>query len=80
MVCRRFATKGDDKFRGLGWHTAGSGAPVLDGILAWIDCDIESVSDAGDHFCVMGRVRDLGVSHDGGPLLFFRGGYGRFAV
>ena len=79
-VCRRFASKGDDKFAGLGWSPAGSGAPVLDGALAWIDCDIDQVLDAGDHFCVLGRVRDLEVAHDGAPLLFFRGGYGRFAV
>ena len=80
LVCRRFAAKGDDKFAGLGWKPARSGAPLLDGVLAWIDCSIESVTDAGDHFCVLGRVVDLDVSHDGGPLLFFRGGYGRFAV
>ena len=79
-VCRRFASKGDDKFAGLGWKPAASGAPVLDGVLAWIDCDIDEVLDAGDHFCVLGRVRDLEVAHDGAPLLFFRGGYGRFAV
>ncbi len=79
-VCRRFAAKGDDKFAGLGWSPAGSGAPLLDGVLAWIDCDIDSVTEAGDHFCVLGQVRDLAVSHDGAPLLFFRGGYGRFAV
>jgi flavin reductase (DIM6/NTAB) family NADH-FMN oxidoreductase RutF len=79
-VCRRFAGKGDDKFRGLGWRPASSGAPVLDGILAWIDCDIAGVTDAGDHYFVLGRVRDLAVAHDGAPLLFFRGGYGRFAV
>jgi len=79
-VCRRFASKGDDKFRGLGWHSAGSGAPILEGILAWIDCNIEAVTEAGDHYFVLGRVRDLAVVHDGAPLLFFRGGYGRFAV
>jgi 3-hydroxy-9,10-secoandrosta-1,3,5(10)-triene-9,17-dione monooxygenase reductase component len=80
-VCRRFAMKGDDKFAGLGWKPAGAtGSPLLDGVVAWIDCDIESVTDAGDHFCVMGLVRELEVAHDGPPLLFFRGGYGRFAV
>jgi flavin reductase (DIM6/NTAB) family NADH-FMN oxidoreductase RutF len=79
-VCRRFASKDDDKFLGMGWKPAGSGAPLLDGVLAWIDCDIESVTEAGDHVCVLGRVRDLDVAHDGAPLLFFRGGYGRFAV
>jgi flavin reductase (DIM6/NTAB) family NADH-FMN oxidoreductase RutF len=79
-VCRRFASKDDDKFAGLGWRPAASGAPLLEGVLAWIDCDIETVSDAGDHFSVTGRVRDLAVGQDEGPLLFFRGGYGRFAV
>lgn len=79
-VCRRFASKGDDKFAGLGWKPAGSGAPLLAGVLAWIDCDIESVAEAGDHFCVTGSVRELDVGHDGAPLVFFRGGYGRFAV
>ncbi len=79
-VCRRFASKDDDKFAGLGWAPAGSGSPLIDGVLAWIDCDIETVVDAGDHHCVMGHVRDLGVGHDGAPLIFFRGGYGRFSV
>ena len=71
--------KGDDKFAGLGWKPAGSGAPLLEGVLAWIDCDIESVTEAGDHFFVLGAVRDLGVAEEGSPLLFFRGGYGHFA-
>jgi flavin reductase (DIM6/NTAB) family NADH-FMN oxidoreductase RutF len=79
-VSRRFASKEEDKFAGLGWSPAGSGSPLLEGVLAWIDCDIESVTDAGDHVCVMGRVRELEVAHDGAPLLFFRGGYGRFTV
>ncbi len=79
-VSRRFASKEEDKFAGLGWSPAGSGSPLLEGVLAWIDCDIESVTEAGDHVCVMGRVRELEVAHDGAPLLFFRGGYGRFTV
>lgn len=80
-LCRRFASKDDDKFAGLGWSSApGTGSPLLHGVIAWVDCDIESVTETGDHFCVLGRVRDLAVAHDGGPLVFFRGGYGRFAV
>ena len=79
-VSRRFASKEEDKFAGLGWKAAASGAPLIEGVLAWIDCDIDSLVDAGDHICVMGRVRDLEVGHDGAPLIFFRGGYGRFAV
>lgn len=81
-VCRRFASKDDDKFAGLGWEPAPSGSPRIGGALAWIDCAIESVIAAGDHYYVLGRVLDLGSadSADGGPLVFYRGGYGRFAV
>lgn len=79
-VCRRFASKEPDKFAGLGWSPAGSGSPLLDGVIAWIDCDLDQVVPAGDHVLVLGAVRNLDVADDGPPLLFFRGGYGRFAV
>jgi 3-hydroxy-9,10-secoandrosta-1,3,5(10)-triene-9,17-dione monooxygenase reductase component len=79
-VCRRFASKEPDKFAGLGWTKTATGSPLLDGVIAWIDCDIDQVIAAGDHVLVVGAVRDLEVGHDGPPLLFFRGGYGKFAV
>ena len=79
-VCRQFSSKVDDKFAGLGWTPASSGSPRLADVLAWIDCDVEAVHDAGDHEICVGRVRELGVERENGPLLFYRGGYGRFAV
>ncbi|MDQ2874891.1 MAG: flavin reductase family protein [Actinomycetota bacterium] len=78
-VCRAFASKAADKFAGLGWRTAGSGAPILDDAVAWVDCDLETVHEAGDHLIVIGRVRDLDVVRPTLPLLFFQGGYGRFS-
>lgn len=77
-ICRTFATKAPDKFAGLGWRAAGSGSPILDRAVAWIDCDLDAVHEAGDHYIVVGRVRDLDIGHPSLPLLFFRGGYGRF--
>jgi flavin reductase (DIM6/NTAB) family NADH-FMN oxidoreductase RutF len=56
-ICRTFATKCGDKFAELSWTPGGTGSPVLDGVVAWIDCDIQSVQEAGDHFLVIGRVR-----------------------
>ncbi|MEO5678570.1 MAG: flavin reductase family protein [Acidimicrobiales bacterium] len=79
-LARRFAIKGADKFAGVGWRPGPSGAPVLDGCLAHVDCSLEAVHDGGDHDIVIGRVLDLAVTADGGPLLFFRGGYGRFVI
>ena len=77
-VSRVFATRGADKFRGIGWHPSVSGAPILAGVLAWIDCTIDVEHDAGDHVLVVGRVRELDVAAEGRPLVFYRGGYGRF--
>ena len=77
-VCRAFAVKGGDKFSDLRWRAAGSGSPIIEDAIAWIDCEIEQVHEAGDHYIVVGRVRELDVVNPSLPLLFFQGGYGRF--
>jgi 3-hydroxy-9,10-secoandrosta-1,3,5(10)-triene-9,17-dione monooxygenase reductase component len=51
---------------------------VLAGIVAWVDCVVEKVVELGDHFLVVGGVRDLRVESPKTPLLFFRGGYGDY--
>ena len=47
-------------------------------MLAWVDCEIDAEHAAGDHIIVVGRVQEVGVERDGKPLVFFRGGYGRY--
>ena len=54
-VCRTFAARGGNKYGQAAWQPGGTGAPVLDGVVAWIDCDIEQVLDAGDHYIVLGE-------------------------
>jgi flavin reductase (DIM6/NTAB) family NADH-FMN oxidoreductase RutF len=77
-VSRVFASKGTDKFAGIGYHRAtNTGAPVIDGVLAWLGCDIQDVHEAGDHWIVLGLVHEMEIAHEGTPLVFFRGGYGR---
>jgi flavin reductase (DIM6/NTAB) family NADH-FMN oxidoreductase RutF len=77
-VCLQLAAKGSDKFEGLEWTTSPSGSPVLDGALAWIECSLEAEYVAGDHVIVVARVHHLDKHHEGEPLLFYKGGYGRF--
>ena len=77
-LSRTFAAPGLDRFMGVGWRPAPSGAPILAGVLAWIDCTVEAEYEAGDHLIVVGRVRELALAHEGRPLVFYRGGYGRF--
>jgi 3-hydroxy-9,10-secoandrosta-1,3,5(10)-triene-9,17-dione monooxygenase reductase component len=78
-ISRLFATKGADRFTEIEWRSAThSGAPILENVLAWIDCVIDTEHVAGDHLIVVGRVQEIGVERDGRPLVFYRGGYGRY--
>jgi 3-hydroxy-9,10-secoandrosta-1,3,5(10)-triene-9,17-dione monooxygenase reductase component len=74
-VSQAMATKGNDKYDGIAWRQAATGAPLLDGVIGFVDCTVHSVHEAGDHYVVLGRVRELGFGEDGKPLLYFRGGY-----
>ncbi|WP_030326361.1 flavin reductase family protein [Streptomyces sp. NRRL B-3229] len=76
-LSRKMAT-GGDRFEGVGWTASPLGNPVLDGIVAWVDCTVENTVEIGDHFLVVGRVRDLRIESMRTPLLFFRGGYGDY--
>ncbi|WP_242126767.1 flavin reductase family protein [Sphingobium sp. Sx8-8] len=78
-LCKQFATSGADKFSGVSHRVSTNGSPILDGVVAWIDCQLDAVHEAGDHFIVLGRVVALEVETPGKPLLFFQGGYGEFA-
>jgi 3-hydroxy-9,10-secoandrosta-1,3,5(10)-triene-9,17-dione monooxygenase reductase component len=75
--CMAFASKVEDRFEGISWHPSGSGSPILDGALAWIDCSLHQVVNAGDHFFVMGRVLDLDAPGETGPLVVYRSAYSR---
>jgi flavin reductase (DIM6/NTAB) family NADH-FMN oxidoreductase RutF len=72
-----FARSGSDKFAGVRWRPSRHGSPVLDGVVAWIDCTLWAEYDGGDHTIVAARVLDLGADPGRAPLLFHRGGYGR---
>jgi 3-hydroxy-9,10-secoandrosta-1,3,5(10)-triene-9,17-dione monooxygenase reductase component len=70
-VCRTFAVSGGNKFERVSWRPASeNGPPAIEGSLAWIDCEVALVHEAGDHELIVGRVLDLEVS-EGSPLIFF---------
>jgi 3-hydroxy-9,10-secoandrosta-1,3,5(10)-triene-9,17-dione monooxygenase reductase component len=77
-LCRTFAAKDVDRFAAVTHHRGSTGAPILADALAYIDCETEAEHDAGDHVIVVGRVIELGYATEGKPLLFYRGGYGRY--
>ncbi|GAA3372753.1 flavin reductase family protein [Streptomyces sannanensis] len=57
-----------------------SGAPLVGGALAVVECRTEQRVVAGDHTLVIARVLSVGLpSAEGGPLTYFRGRYRRLA-
>lgn len=78
-VCRSMSRKGGDKFADVAWTPTELGSPRVHDSVAWIDCSISAIHDAGDHYIVVGEVHDLDIGEAGAPLVFFQGGYGRFA-
>jgi flavin reductase (DIM6/NTAB) family NADH-FMN oxidoreductase RutF len=81
-LARHFAVSAGRKFEGIPWAPSTTGCPVLQHVLAFVDCRIEAVYTGGDHLVVIGRVLDLGTGAAAGlgPLLFYRGSYGHFAA
>jgi len=76
-VSGQFASRGSDKWAGIGWQPCRSGNPVIDDTLMWVDCNVWAEYDAGDHWIVVGEVTELCPRdwHSGDPLLFFNGQY-----
>ncbi|WP_437064979.1 flavin reductase family protein [Streptomyces sp. enrichment culture] len=81
QIAGRFAMKGRVSDRLLFAdlpHRRGeaSGAPLVGGALATLECRTEQRVTAGDHTLVIGRVLTADVPGvDGGPLAYFRGRY-----
>ena len=77
-LCRQVSGKGD-KFAGLDYTVSSNRLPVLANAIATIECRLHSVTDAGDHWFVLGEVLHLEALRLHDPMLFHRGRYGGFA-
>ncbi len=76
-LSRRFASGSrDDRFDGVGVRTEVTGAPILEDAMAWLDCTLWKVVEAGDHTVLFGKVEAAGFDPRADPLVFFRGRYG----
>jgi 3-hydroxy-9,10-secoandrosta-1,3,5(10)-triene-9,17-dione monooxygenase reductase component len=74
-ISRRFASKLPEKFEGVVYRDGpATGAPILAGVLAWIECKVREILPGGDHIIVVGEIQD-GTANEGTPLLYFRGQY-----
>jgi flavin reductase (DIM6/NTAB) family NADH-FMN oxidoreductase RutF len=76
-LATKFAKSAEDKFQGVEW-TAGLGrAPILKDSIASFQCRAANRYYGGDHVIFLGAVEAYTYNRQE-PLLFARGGYGRF--
>lgn len=67
--------KGADRFIQAPWHTLETGAPILKGTLASIDCEVEEILERHSHGIVIGRVRAVTAPKHAGALVYWQGRY-----
>lgn len=78
-LCRRLSAKdADDKLQDVDWSPGITGAPILDGCVAWAETRVVSIREAGDHDFVMAEVLAFDAPHPVLPLLYFQGSFGKF--
>lgn len=74
-ISRRFASRdSQDRFKEIAVYDGVTGAPLIDGAVACVECRVVSAYPGGDHTIFVGEVVSATTTEDG-PLLYFRGGY-----
>jgi flavin reductase (DIM6/NTAB) family NADH-FMN oxidoreductase RutF len=75
-LSRRFAVSGGDKFTAITLCPGVTGAPLLAGVLGYLECRTTDICEGGDHTIFIGQV-EAADARAGEPLVYFRGMYGR---
>ena len=76
-LASKFAKSSEDKFAGVEWKPGLGGAPLLADSVANFQCRAANRYYGGDHVIFLGAVEAYSYNRLE-PLLFARGGYGRF--
>jgi flavin reductase (DIM6/NTAB) family NADH-FMN oxidoreductase RutF len=81
QVADRFAGRGGEKgaarYADADWTSGVSGAPLLRGALASLDCEVEEIIERHSHAIIIGRVREVRLGRDDAALVYWRGDYER---
>ena len=79
LLSETFASQCADKFIGVAGEVGANGCFRPAGCLVSLECRRTVVYDEGDHHIVIGRVERVVFGDADGPLVRFRGAYGRIA-
>lgn len=75
-MSNRFSQKNIDPWEGLPTETSQNGVPLLQGCLAYLECQTHDLFEGGDHIIITGDVKNVLMGDESlPPLLYFRGAY-----
>ncbi|MEL6298875.1 MAG: flavin reductase family protein [Pseudomonadota bacterium] len=66
---------GEHRFSIGAWTTLATGAPILTGAIASLDCRLDQRHESGTHSIFIGTVIETAHSADAAPLVYFRSRY-----
>jgi 3-hydroxy-9,10-secoandrosta-1,3,5(10)-triene-9,17-dione monooxygenase reductase component len=73
-LSNHFAHRGGDRFTDIPHRISDAGVPILDDVIALVECRLSTILDGGDHAIVIGDAVH-GHAEGGHPLAYFHGGY-----
>lgn len=74
-VSNRFASRGEDKFAGIGIEEGLGGAAKVKGAAAHFECRTWNIYEGGDHLIIVGEVVRYSYRDEGSALVFHNGRY-----
>lgn len=73
-ISDQFASYLSDKFAGIKYYSGIDELPVLEDVLANLECRLVNSHDNGDHTIYVGEIEKVNI-RDGKPLVYWHGNY-----
>ncbi|MBX5163097.1 MULTISPECIES: flavin reductase family protein [unclassified Rhizobium] len=67
------------RYEGAAWSAISTGAPMLDGALTALDCELDEAVPMHSHAILIGRVRAITLRRGAEPLLYWNGAFRHLA-
>lgn len=69
-LCRQLAARTGDRFADASWHATPTGAVLIHDSSLWLECQVHSTLDGGDHEIIVMEVLETQLFPEVSPLVF----------
>ena len=76
-ISKHFASSEDKSFGDILFNVNEHKIPIIEGVIAVVECEIEAIHYSGDHIIIIGGVNSLTKKSDAKPLIYFHGNYAK---